>query len=69
MMSTTDIRKERMINELIILEKLSHQNIIKTYEILHDISNFYIVQELIETGDLNQFVSRLNGENGKKKKL
>ena len=53
MMSTTDIRKERMINELIILEKLSHQNIIKTYEILHDISNFYIVQELIETGDLN----------------
>lgn len=51
-MSTSQMRKERIINELKIIENLIHPNIARVYEILHDQENFYIVTEYVKSGDL-----------------
>ncbi len=57
------MRKDRMINELKILEKTIHQNIVKTYELLHDRNNFYIVSELVKNGDMAKLMSKRAKEN------
>ena len=45
------MKQERMIqnfeNELKVLETMCNQHITKTYELLHDKENFYIVMELV----------------------
>ena len=41
-----------MINELTILQKSSHPNIMIAKELLEDNDNFYIVTELLEGGEL-----------------
>ena len=46
-----DFRKD-FLNEIDILSQMDHPNIIKIYEYFEDNYNFYIVQELIEGGDL-----------------
>lgn len=51
------MRKDRMINELRILEKTCHQNIARIYELLHDSKNFYIVTELVKSGDMAKLMS------------
>lgn len=57
-MSTSQMRKDRMVNELKILEKIVHQNITRTYELLHDKTNFYIVSELVKSGDMAKLMSK-----------
>lgn len=56
-MSTSKMRKDRMINELKILEKTCHQSIARVYELLHDRQNFYIVSELVKSGDMAKLMS------------
>ena len=41
-----------MLNEIGILTKLDHPNIVKIYEYFEDSKRFYIVQENIEGGEL-----------------
>ena len=56
-MSSSDMRKDRMINELKILEKIMHQHIVRIYELMHDNKNFYIVSELVNSGDMAKLMS------------
>lgn len=62
-MSQSQMRKERMINELRILEKIVHGNIARIYELMHDSENFYIVSELIKSGDMAKLMSKRQKEN------
>jgi calcium-dependent protein kinase len=45
-------KSESSINEIEILKKISHPNIISIYEIFEDSKNYYIMSELIEGGEL-----------------
>jgi calcium-dependent protein kinase len=45
-------KAESSINEIEILKKISHPNIISIYEIFEDSKNFYIMSELLEGGEL-----------------
>lgn len=45
-------RLESLVNEMKILEQVKHQNLLRSYEFLHDHKNYYIVTELVEHGDL-----------------
>lgn len=40
-----------VMSEMAVLERVSHPNLIRTYELLHDESCFYIVTELAKEGD------------------
>jgi len=44
--------KERMINEVELLKRLDHPNIIKVKEFYEDMKYFYIVTELCTGGEL-----------------
>ena len=39
-------------NELVILKQISHQNVVRIYDIYQDQDNYYIVQELMEGSNL-----------------
>lgn len=41
-----------MMNELTILQKISHPNVMAAKEILEDNVNYYIITELLEGGEL-----------------
>ena len=56
------MRKDRMINELKILEKIVHNNVAHIYEMLHDNESFYIVSEFIKSGDLAKLMSKRQKE-------
>ncbi len=45
-------KSESSINEIEILKKISHPNIISIYEIFEDSKNYYIMSELLEGGEL-----------------
>ena len=45
-----------MKNELSVLEKTSHPNIVRIYELLHDESFYFIVQEYITHGELLDYI-------------
>ncbi len=45
-------KSESSINEIEILKKISHPNIISIYEIFEDSKNYYIMTELLEGGEL-----------------
>ena len=47
-----------MQNEIQILEEISHPNIVKIYELLHDENNYYIVSELMKNGELFQYANQ-----------
>lgn len=57
------MRKDRMINELKILEKIVDNNIARVYELLHDSENFFIVTEFIRSGDLAKLMGKRQKEN------
>jgi len=44
--------QQKLINEVEILKRLDHPNIIKIYEFYHDEKYFYIVTELCTGGEL-----------------
>jgi serine/threonine protein kinase len=56
------MRKDRMINELRILEKVMHQHVVRIYELMHDKTNFYIVSELVTTGDMAKLMCQRQKE-------
>lgn len=45
-----------MRSELEVLAKMSHPNIIRIYELLHDEKHYYIVSEYIRQGELCQYI-------------
>ena len=57
--------KALMENELQILEDISHPNIVRIFELLHDENNYYIVSELMRHGELFELANkRENSEEG-----
>jgi calcium-dependent protein kinase len=48
----TFLNEDRLFNEINILKKVDHPNIIKIYEFFKDSVNYYMVSELCEEGDL-----------------
>lgn len=48
-----------------MLESIVHPNITHIYELLHDEDNFYIVQEIVRTGDLFKFLDMRNRGKGR----
>ena len=51
-LSTNKYEMDRMANEVTILQKLDHPNIIKIFEFYEDDRFFYIVTELCTGGEL-----------------
>lgn len=47
-----DRTKELMMNELEVLQRLSHPHMTQVYRLLEDDEKFYIVNEIIRDGDL-----------------
>ena len=45
-----------MENELVILEETSHPNIMRIYELLHDLKFYYVISEYIRYGELYEFI-------------
>ena len=45
-----------MKNELQVLEDVSHPNIVRIYELLHDDSFYFIVSEYVKFGELYEFM-------------
>lgn len=46
------------MNELMVLEDTSHENILKVYELLYNDDFFFIVTELAEEGDLHNYLTK-----------
>ena len=47
-----EIHVELMQNELLVLETVTHPNIMRVFELMEDSENFYIVTEFISGGNL-----------------
>ena len=45
-----------MKNELEILQKIAHPNIVRVYELLEDKERYYIIMELMMDGELKEYV-------------
>ena len=45
-----------MMNELEVLEDISHPNVVRIFELLEDDDNYYIISELMSHGDLYDYV-------------
>ena len=54
-----DVVRELMLNELQILAEISHPSIVKIYELLEDSSNYFIVSELMEYGELSDIRDKI----------
>jgi len=50
------IMRDLMMNELEVLEKVSHPNILNIFELLHDDKYFFIVSEFMRCGELYNFI-------------
>lgn len=48
-----------MLNEIDILKQLDHPNIVKIYEFYQDKSNFYLITEFIEGGELFDKITKI----------
>ena len=44
--------KERLINEVLIMARLHHQNIVKLYEVYESNNVLYLIMELLSGGEL-----------------
>lgn len=58
--ATSEEDHERLVNEVEILRKLDHPNIIKIYEFYQDDKFFYIVTELCTGGELFDKIASMN---------
>ena len=50
------IMHDLMMNELQVLETISHPNILRVYELLHDSKYYYIITEYMKHGELYDFI-------------
>ena len=48
--------QESIINEISIMRALSHENIIKIYEVYETNSSFYMILELLKGGNLGEYI-------------
>lgn len=48
----------QMVSEMQILESVSHQGILRLYDLLHDRDHVYIITEVVLHGDLLSYVSK-----------
>lgn len=55
-----------MMQELDVLKKCSHTNIMTVNEILEDFDNYYIVSELLEGGELMDRIIKMKNYSEKK---
>lgn len=62
---THQSRIDNLMNELLVLQTIAHSNLTHIYELLHDEKNFYIVQEIVRTGDLFKFLDMRNKGKGR----
>lgn len=52
-------RAVNLLNELLVLQDVSgQQGLLRTYEMLHDETCFYIISELLIFGDMFQFMNQ-----------
>ena len=51
-----EVHKQKLIDEVEILKRLDHPNIIKIYEFYQDKKKFYIVTELCTGGELFDYI-------------
>lgn len=61
MISKESIKKQKiminlMMNELKVLETVSHPNVLNIYELLHDDNYYFIVSEYMKYGELYDFI-------------
>ena len=47
-----------MCNEIYVLQKTDHPNIVRVFELLEDSDNFYVVMELLSCGDLSKTIAK-----------
>lgn len=52
MVGLSDQQKERLIQEVLILGRLHHPNIVKLYEVYETESAIYLIMELLSGGEL-----------------
>jgi calcium-dependent protein kinase len=52
-------RHDDFLNEVSILKKLDHPNVLKLYEIYQDYSNYYLVMEYLSGGDIFKKIQRM----------
>ena len=45
-----------MMNELKTLEDVTHPNVLRIYELLHDKKNYYIICEYLKYGELYEYL-------------
>lgn len=50
------IMNNLMMNELKVLETVSHPNVLNIYELLHDDNYYFIVSEYMKYGELYDFI-------------
>ena len=47
-----EVQKERLIQEVLILGRLHHPNIVKLYEVYETENAIYLIMELLSSGEL-----------------
>lgn len=56
------IYKSLMEGELKVAETISHPNCVQTLELLHDLNNYFIVQEYVKHGELYDHINQNGGK-------
>ena len=57
---SSESRAENLQSELEVLESICHPHLAHTYELLYDDRNYYVVMELVRTGDLSKYLQKRN---------
>ena len=63
---TPEQKEKYYTNEIELLKKLDHPNIVKYYKSFTENNNLYIIMEYFDNGDLLDYIKALKFDNGKK---
>ena len=58
-----------LLNELSILEEITHPSIVRVYKLLEDDTHYFIIFELMKHGDLSDYIVKRNSTRCKKGKM
>ena len=50
------------MNELSILEEITHPSIVRVFKILEDDTHYFIIFELMKHGDLKEYIDKRNSK-------